>query len=494
MKELEKISLENRALSSSHEHRSKFKKGKKNKTSIQITMSHDDDYSELCQRLLDTDPSVTEVNISKVDSVLLDALTNNSTVTTVSLQNCSLGDEAAAALASMTALTKIRLKKVGLTAVGARRLANSLGQLRLLDLQDNPKLGPRGIQPLADKFSSAVLQELNLSNCRMGHFGAKALGSSGLPVTLEVLNLNQNGIGNDGAWKLAPALNGLSSLVSLSLTKNQIGDDGASEIGRQLPTLLEVLDLSDNDVADVGVEAIAAAVANSQVTKLLLANNKIGNAGAIALGQAETLSGCLEEIDLSKNEIGDEGATALAEGLGGRKNSTLTKLSLKDNRIGDAGAGAFVEHLDHNQTLTNLVLSGNDDISSARLRILDMLLKHRTPRRTTESDIGTPPGSPKEKTKETVLSEARQLLQQNDSNTVEISPSYLEICTNDFHTNSVIGYGAFGKLYKGSDSDWKYAIRAVTENDVTEEMLKEIVVSDECLFLSEWVLANVTKL
>jgi Ran GTPase-activating protein (RanGAP) involved in mRNA processing and transport len=462
---------------------------------------NENDYDRLCERLREGDPSLTEVVVSKnVDAVLVGALANkNCTVKMVSLVNCAgFGNEVAAAVASMTAMTKIYLGNAGLTTVGARKLANSINfrQLQLIDLQDNQKLGPRGIQPLAEKFSIAKeLVEIHLSNCHLGHFGAKALGSSSLPACLRVLDLSCNGIGNDGAWKLAPALKGLSSLQSLLLSKNQISDDGSSAIGRQLPSNLKILDMSDNDVADVGAEVISQAVVDSRLEKVVLANNKIGDLGAMAFGHRMAQSSCLVELDLDGNEIGDEGATALAKGLAPRrcsdesvcKTSSLLILCLRDNSIGDEGAGAFVEHLDQNRVLVTLDISGNDGISSDRRHILEMLFKHRKPRRPFENEINAPPtfSVRTSNDRDMILSEGRRLLQQSDKNSdpVEISLNYLEICSDNFNAQGIVNYGAFGELFKGSDSDKSFMIRRVTlgeTDDVGEartRALRELVVS-----------------
>jgi Ran GTPase-activating protein (RanGAP) involved in mRNA processing and transport len=102
---------------------------------------------------------------------------------------------------------------------------------------------------------------------------------------------------------------------NLFLFARQISDDGASAIGRQLPANLKILDMSDNDVADVGVQVISRAIIDSRLEKVVLANNKIGDSGATALSQAVTQSLILYELDLTWNEIGDEGATSLARGL-----------------------------------------------------------------------------------------------------------------------------------------------------------------------------------
>jgi Ran GTPase-activating protein (RanGAP) involved in mRNA processing and transport len=129
------------------------------------------------------------------------------------------------------------------------------------------------------------LEGLNLSNCRIGHFGAKAIGECRLPYALKVLDLSNNGIGNDGAWKLAPALDKLTSLESLLLSNNQIGDDGSSEIAHHLPSSLKVLVLRDNDVADVEVKEIALALSKLLTKKLVLANSKQQTTVLEVLGQ-----------------------------------------------------------------------------------------------------------------------------------------------------------------------------------------------------------------
>lgn len=469
-------------------------------------------YDQLCKRLTEDDPSLCEVSVSDgVDSVLVEALANNSVVTSLSIENAvGLGDEIASAVSSMSGLSKLYLRNVGLSAGGARKLAGSSAwsQLRLLDLRDNPKkLGPRGIQPIVDKLSLAKdLQELNLSNCRMGHFGAKAIGSVNLPSSLKTLDLSHNGIGNDGAWKLAPVLDSLVNLESLLLSKNQIGDDGASEIGHHLPSNLKLLVMRGNDIGDVGADAIAAAVANSKIAELMLANNNIGSAGAIALAQVVAQSSCLQELDLNENEVGDDGAAALAKSLmvpsdddkEESKASSLTILRLKDNQIGDAGAGAFVEHLDQNRKLTVLDLVGNDGISAARYTILDMIMKHRTPRRSSVGGGGvlTPPTSPlrNDKSNDTILTEGRQALDRSTSHPVEVSFSYLELCTENFDLVEVVSYGEFGELFEANDCGTRYLVRRIVfgstgdNKDARDRALDELRV--RCVILHSRVLMN----
>ncbi len=49
-------------------------------------------------------------------------------------------------------------------------------------------------------------------------------------VCLQTLNLERNGIGDDGAKSIADGLKRFSSLQTLILERNSIGDDGAKSI------------------------------------------------------------------------------------------------------------------------------------------------------------------------------------------------------------------------------------------------------------------------
>ena len=102
------------------------------------------------------------------------------------------------------------------------------------------------------------------------------------------------------------------------------------------------LDLAGNNIGDDGARALAGLV---KLTSLDLAINEIGDDGARALAGLVKLT----SLDLAINEIGDDGARALA-GL-----VKLTSLDLPLNEIGDDGARALAGLVN----LTSLNLSGN---------------------------------------------------------------------------------------------------------------------------------------
>jgi Ran GTPase-activating protein (RanGAP) involved in mRNA processing and transport len=164
---------------------------------------------------------------------------------------------------------------------------------------------------------------------------------------LHTLSLHGNSISDEGAAALASVLaNDRSTIVELYLDSNKIGDAGFAALGTALidNTRLAVLDLDHNPISDAG---LAALMKNMHLNKALysldLVSLGITDEGASAVGDflASGSYGNLTVIDMSSNDIGDEGARALANGL--EKNHILCELILTGNEIGDFSAEAKIE-------------------------------------------------------------------------------------------------------------------------------------------------------
>jgi Ran GTPase-activating protein (RanGAP) involved in mRNA processing and transport len=118
---------------------------------------------------------------------------------------------------------------------------------------------------------------------------------------------------------------------------------------------LTSLNLEWNNIGDEGAKALADALGkDSRLTSLGLFGNSIGDEGAKALADALGKNSGLTSLYLGANNIGAEGAKALADALG--KDSSLTGLNLWHNNIGDEGAKALADALEKNSSLTNLDL------------------------------------------------------------------------------------------------------------------------------------------
>jgi Ran GTPase-activating protein (RanGAP) involved in mRNA processing and transport len=137
------------------------------------------------------------------------------------------------------------------------------------------------------------------------------------------------------------------------------------------------LDLARNNIGDDGAKALADALkVNKTITTLNLAWNKIGIEGAKALAEALEKNKTITTFNLWGNNIGDDGAIALADAL--KVNETITELCLFRNNIKDDGAKALAGMLEKNKTITKLDLSRNNIGDDGAIAIAGMLEKNET--------------------------------------------------------------------------------------------------------------------
>jgi hypothetical protein len=98
---------------------------------------------------------------------------------------------------------------------------------------------------------------------------------------------------------------------------------------------------------------------NLLITQLDLSDNVLGSAAVSTLAANLRMPKCpLVVLTMNRCGLGDDGATALAQGL--EFNKHTANLSLQHNKIGDHGAAAFGVLLSVNSNITRLDLSWND--------------------------------------------------------------------------------------------------------------------------------------
>ncbi|WIA15734.1 hypothetical protein OEZ85_002351 [Tetradesmus obliquus] len=123
------------------------------------------------------------------------------------------------------------------------------------------------------------------------------------------------------SWAASPSVDDICGswpqLKTLDIGDNCFGDVAGLAAAVASCPLLEELDMSGNIIGDDGATQIAAAVASCPLLKKLgLGNNSIGDAGVAQLATAVAAS-CplLERLDLRHNRIGTAGMTQLATAL-----------------------------------------------------------------------------------------------------------------------------------------------------------------------------------
>lgn len=195
---------------------------------------------------------------------------------------------------------------------------------------------------------------------------AAGLGNGGLNVLLrsphlgrvEVLDLSFNGLCDAGVGCLADCRS-LPGLTALHLNDNQLISAGGVRRLADSPHLsgLRALDVSANDVGDAGITALANGRLHRLHTLKVRANH-IGDAGCEALANSPLLARLLAHdprLDLRQNSIGSAGVKALAASpyLAG-----VRVLDLSHNYIGDDGLAALADS-PHAPKLHTLLLHQN---------------------------------------------------------------------------------------------------------------------------------------
>jgi Ran GTPase-activating protein (RanGAP) involved in mRNA processing and transport len=121
------------------------------------------------------------------------------------------------------------------------------------------------------------------------------------------------------------------------------------------------VDLSYFHLIDADMTIIARQVIREKkCTELWLYGNQFTSKGAAILAASLRNNSTLKYLDLSYNQISDQGVRILSEALLPNQNSSLKALYLSKNRISNLGAKYLSEMLRTNQTLTELWLSSNE--------------------------------------------------------------------------------------------------------------------------------------
>lgn len=256
----------------------------------------------------------------------------------------------------------------------------ALAQARLteLDMSDNA-FGPIGIEGLAVLLRSPscyTLQELRLNNNGLGIGGGKLLAKAlldchkassaeGQPLALKVFIAGRNRLENDGAKALANVFETLGSLQEVVMPQNGIYHVGIAALAKALthcPQMRE-LNLNDNTVTWRGSKALAEALPQLPLLRVLnLGDCLLRSNGTITVAKA--LAGShqqLEELILSANEIGKRAVEAILESVKGKK---LKVLNLETNQFGEEGRSALEDGL-REMDLSGCLASLEDDEDDA---------------------------------------------------------------------------------------------------------------------------------
>ena len=165
---------------------------------------------------------------------------------------------------------------------------------------------------------------------------------------------------NDTIWENISCRFTHNSLIELKLPYYSIFPNAQVDIVQgimQVDTLLK-LNISRNEISDDGAIAFSECLkTNTTLIELDMSWNNITCKGACAIAEAIQVNTALQKLNISRNEISDNGAIAFSECL--KTNTTLIELDMSWNNITCKAACAIAEAIQVNTALQKLNISWN---------------------------------------------------------------------------------------------------------------------------------------
>ncbi|XP_047334348.1 RAN GTPase-activating protein 2-like [Impatiens glandulifera] len=265
------------------------------------------------------------------------------------LSNNALGEKGVRAfeklLKSQSRLEKLYLMNDGISEEAARAVSElipSTENLKVLHFHNN-MTGDEGALAIAEIVRrSQLLEDFRCSSTRVGSDGGIALCEAlETCAHLKRLDLRDNMFGVEAGISLGKALEKCGSLITeIYLSYLNLEDEGAIAISnaiKEYSPLLEVLDMAGNDITAEAASVLAECINEKQsLVNLNLSENELKDEGVILIIAAlESGHGQLKEVDLSVNSIRRAGARISAQAMVGRPEFKL--LNLNGNFISDEG-------------------------------------------------------------------------------------------------------------------------------------------------------------
>ncbi|KAK7355816.1 hypothetical protein VNO80_15078 [Phaseolus coccineus] len=266
----------------------------------------------------------------------------------LNLSNNAMGEKGVRAFRSLLK-TQINLEELYLmndgiseeAAKAVSELLPSTEKLRVLHFHNN-MTGDEGAIAISEIVKhSPALEDFRCSSTRVGSDGGVALAEAlGACKHLRKLDLRDNMFGEEAGVALSKVIPAHTDLTEIYLSYLNLEDDGAEALANALKESapsLEILDLAGNDITAKAAASVAACISSKQfLTKINLSENELKDEGVVLISKAlEGGHGQLLEVDLSTNSITLSGAKVVAEAVVGKPGFKL--LNINANFISDEG-------------------------------------------------------------------------------------------------------------------------------------------------------------
>ena len=278
------------------------------------------------------------------------------------LKWCSIGDREAEILARaenlQTSLKVLDLAHNDISHKGMESVAKiikSCTNLTHFSVERNP-IGDGGIQLfLSLKFKHLI--QLNISKTEMTEVGTSALSEwCKLNDSLQSLEISDNNITDNGLMRILDNLPG--KLVRLIIKSCWLTYNGAVNVAKLLVInkTLKYLDISENNIGDDGISAISDSLhVNTTLIQLVARGCQFQIKGAESIARMLQENKTLKYLDNSYNNIGDDGTKTITHSI--QTNSTLIQLNIFDRKC----AESIAKTLKVNKTLKELAITYSND-------------------------------------------------------------------------------------------------------------------------------------
>jgi Ran GTPase-activating protein (RanGAP) involved in mRNA processing and transport len=232
------------------------------------------------------------------------------------------------------------------------------------------------------------MKKLNLRNKSLGPLSALVVSRLLKENTVvEVIDVSHNSLRKEGTRAICNTLSVLPSLTQVNISSNEIFPDGCESMATLVAGSkeLKVLKLAENNLTNWGRDCgpmehvIDNALQRGILRVLHLQGNVLRETGAAVISRFIQESKSLEEIDVSRAQLGAEGAIEISKALSAsNKDSNFKILKIAENNIGGRGATPIIEAIcTSNHQLVEINFAKNNIPENAVLGWVDILLYHR---------------------------------------------------------------------------------------------------------------------
>lgn len=233
----------------------------------------------------------------------------------------------------------------------ARALADACPELRALDASANP-IGDGGALALARTLAPHRARDGEMQSPPAEMQSARTAAAAGATPPPAELLLAYTRLSAEGTPALAASLP--AGLHRLDLSGQWLGDDGCSQLARNYVRRSGAADAlthlrAAHATSGWGAATLVAAAADApcaRLVELVLRGDRIGDTDGARIASAlgcSPVRASLQRLDLRANQLGWEGAEALAAALASC--AALVELRLDDNPLGDEGVDALADAL-----------------------------------------------------------------------------------------------------------------------------------------------------